>query len=414
MDQKEKILRLYEQYVNPGLARLMRLMGLAKVEARGEGSVVIDADGRRYIDCVGGYGTFALGHRHPRIIQAVEEQLHTMPLSSKVLLSSPMAKLASQLAACTPGDLTYSFFCNSGTEAVEGALKLGRIATRRKKIIAACHAFHGKTLGSLSATGHPLYREPFTPLLPGVVHVPFNDVAALERNLDEETAAVLLEPIQGEAGVILPSPGYLQEVRKLCDRWGALFILDEVQTGLGRTGSWFACEQEGVVPDILCLAKALGGGVMPIGAYIARPHVYDAYIDAPLLHTSTFGGNPLACRAASATLRVLQEEQLIAASRYKGAYLKSRLEEAARRHPGIVREIRGRGLMIGIEFISPAVGGVIMSEWIQRGVLTAFALNNLSVTRLEPPLTIQKEELDQVVAAFAASLAAAEPLKDIV
>jgi putrescine aminotransferase len=409
----EEVLHKYERYVNPGLAKLLRFMGLSAVEETAEGSWVFDASGKHYLDCVGGYGTFAFGHRHPRIVQAVEKQLHKMPLASKVLLCPQMAELAERLAAYTPGDLTYSFICNSGTEAVEGAIKLARIATGRSKIISAIHSFHGKTLGSLSATGNHTYREPFLPLLPGFVHVPFNDLSILEGMIDQDTAAVLLEPIQGEAGVILPSPGYLAKVRELCDAHGALLILDEVQTGMGRTGTLFACEQENVVPDILCLAKALGGGVMPVGAYIARPHVYEAYQSAPLLHTSTFGGNPLACAAACAALSVLIEENLAEAARVKGEYLLERLRGVAGKYPGMVREIRGRGLMIGIEFTSDAVGGLVMNEWIQRGVLTAFALNNLRVTRLEPPLTISFEEMDIVIQTFDVSLSASMPLMDI-
>ncbi|GIM44472.1 putrescine aminotransferase [Collibacillus ludicampi] len=413
MSFSEEVLRKYEKYVNPGLAKLLRFMGLSAVEETADGSQIVDTEGKRYIDCVGGYGTFALGHKHPKIIKAVEDQLRKMPLASKVMLCPQVADLAEMLATYTPGDLTYSFFCNSGTEAVEGAIKLARIATGRSKIISAFNSFHGKTLGSLSATGNHTYREPFLPLLPGFVHVPFNDVRILEGMIDDDTAAVLLEPIQGEAGVIIPSPGYLKKVRELCDARGVLLILDEVQTGMGRTGTLFACEQEDVVPDILCLAKALGGGVMPIGAYIARPHVYTAYQEAPLLHTSTFGGNPLACTAARAAISVLVEENLAEDAKIKGTYVLERLRATAQKYPGMVREIRGRGLMIGIEFTSDAVGGLVMSEWIQKGVLTAFALNNLRVTRLEPALTITYEELDVVIQTFDSALSVSMPLMDI-
>jgi putrescine aminotransferase len=413
MSLGEKVLAQYETYINPGLARLLRFMGLSAVEREAAGTIVTDSEGKRMIDCVGGYGTFAFGHKHPQIVQAVAEQLQRMPLSSKVMLSQPMADLAEKLARITPGDLTYTFVCNSGTEAVEGAIKLARIATGKTKIISMIHSFHGKTLGSLSASGKDLYREPFAPLLDGFVHVPFGDAERLETVMDDQTAAVLVEPIQGEAGVILPPVGYLRRVRELCDRHGALLIADEVQTGMGRTGRIFACEEEQVVPDILCLAKALGGGVMPIGAFIARPSLYEPYIHAPLLHTSTFGGNPLACAAANAAIDLLLEERLYEQAKQKGDYLIAKLRLLADRYPGTVQEIRGRGLLIGIEFVNEEIGGLVMSELIQNGVLTAFALNNLRVTRMEPPLTISKQEIDQVAEAFANALAASLPLTQI-
>ncbi|MGB8953773.1 MAG: aminotransferase class III-fold pyridoxal phosphate-dependent enzyme [Tumebacillaceae bacterium] len=404
MYSQESILEKYERYINPGMARLLRIMGLASVEDEARGARVRDTDGHTYIDCIGGYGTFSFGHRHPRIVEAVVAQLYRMPLSTKLLLNQPMADLAERLAHLTPGDLQMSFFCNSGAEAVEGALKLARLATGRRKIVSTLNAFHGKTLGALSASGKEVYRDPFLPLLEGFVHVPFGDAGRLAQMVDEDTAAVILEPIQGEGGIIVPPPGYLRQVRDICDQKGALLILDEVQTGLGRTGKRFACEHEEVVPDILCLAKALGGGVMPIGAFVARPHLYKQYELAPLLHTSTFGGNPLACAAASAALDVLVEERLDEQAALKGEYLITKLLDLQERYPGTIREVRGRGLMIGLEFASDELGGLILSELIAGGVLTAFTLNNLQVTRIEPPLTIERPELDQLVAVLETAL----------
>lgn len=404
MELSERVLEQYERYVNPGMARLLRFMGLAQVEDEARGSRVRDTDGKTYLDCIGGYGTYSLGHRHPRVVAAVNAQLQRMPMSSKLLLNQPMADLAQKLAEITPGDLQYSFFCNSGTEAVEAALKLARLSTGRTKVIAALNSFHGKTLGSLSASGKDLYRDPFLPLLDGFVHVPFGDADLLTGMVDDDTAAVILEPIQGEGGIIVPPDGYLRRVREICDAHGALLILDEVQTGLGRTGKVFACQHEEVVPDILCLAKALGGGVMPLGAVIARPHLYAAYEAAPLLHTSTFGGNPLACAAGLATLQVLTEERLDEQAAWKGEYLLAKLHDLQTRYPGAIREVRGRGLMIGMEFATDELGGLILSEWIAGGVLTAFALNNMSVTRIEPPLNIERHELDQIVDVLEAAL----------
>jgi len=404
MDPNDRVLEQYERYVNPGMARLLRFMGLNRVEDEARDARIRDVNGTTYIDCIGGYGSYSIGHRHPRVLEAVVAQLYRMPQSSKLLLNKPMADLCEQLAQITPGDLQYSFICNSGTEAVEAALKIARLATGRKKIVSTFGGFHGKTFGALSASGKETYREPFLPLLEGFVHVPYGDAYLLREIVDDETAAVILEPIQGEGGIIVPPPGYLREARAICDERGALLILDEVQTGLGRTGRMFACEHEEVVPDILCLAKALGGGVMPIGAVVARPHCWRKLEGEPLLHTSTFGGNPLACAAALAALQVMMEEDAAGQAAWKGEYLMTKLRDLQERYPGTIRDVRGRGLMIGLEFMTDELGGLVLSELVAGGVLTAFALNNVAVTRLEPPLLIEQSELDQVIRVLESAL----------
>ncbi len=400
----------YEQYINPAMAKLFRFMGLATIEWRAEGNVIYDINGKEYIDCLGGYGVFSLGHRHPQVVAAVKQQLDLMPLSSKVLFDKPMADLAELMAAITPGDLTYSFFVNSGAEAVEGSLKLARIHTGRSKVIATTNSFHGKTLGALSATGRDMFREPFQPLLTGFSHVPFGDIAALHSSVDNDTAAVIIEPIQGEGGIIVPPAAYLPAVRDICDRSGALLICDEVQTGLGRTGKMFAVEHAGVVPDILTTAKALGGGVMPIGAFTARKAVWEKYITSPFLHTSTFGGNPLACAAAIAAITAIREEGLVAKAAQSGQYFLDKLTGLARTYPEIIKETRGKGLMIGVELTKEGIGGLILSEMIDKGVLIAYTLNNPKVIRIEPPLTIEQRQIDYVVAALAAALAKAQEI----
>jgi putrescine aminotransferase len=387
----------YEKYVNPALAKLFRFMGLSTIEWEAQGNLIKDIDGKEYIDCLGGYGVFSLGHRHPKVIAAVKRQLDKMPLSSKILLDQPMADLSALLAEITPGDLQYSFICNSGTEAVEGALKLARLHTKRCKVLSTLNSFHGKTLGALSATGRDLFREPFQPLLTGFEHVPFNDIHALEAKIDQDTAAVIIEPIQGEGGIVIPDESYLPAVRSLCDKHSALLICDEVQTGLGRTGKMFACEHYRVIPDIITVAKALGGGVMPIGAYVAKPGIYDEYITSPYLHTSTFGGNPLACAAAVATICVLREENLIESAAEKGTYFLSNLQELQQAFPQVIREVRGKGLMIGMELTKEGLGGFLMSELIRQGILIAYTLNNPKVIRIEPPLTITRELIDTVL-----------------
>lgn len=406
----DETIEKYEQYINPAVAKLFRFMGLSTIEWEAQGNVIRDIDGKEYIDCLGGYGVFSLGHRHPKVVEAVKRQLDLMPMSSKVLFDKPMADLAALMAEITPGDLTYSFFVNSGTEAVEGSLKLAKVHTGRNKIIATVNSFHGKTLGALSATGRDLFREPFQPLLTGFSHVPFGDIDALRQAVDEETAAVILEPVQGEGGIIVPPAGYLSAVREICDKTGALLICDEVQSGLGRTGKMFAVEHYGVIPDIITTAKALGGGVMPIGAFTARPAIWDKYITSPFLHTSTFGGNPLACAAAIAAIKVIKEEGLVAKAEQSGTYFIGKLTELAHTYPEVVKEVRGQGLMIGVELTKEGIGGLILSEMIDKGVLIAYTLNNPKVIRIEPPLIIEQQQIDYVIAALADALAKAQDM----
>lgn len=400
----------YENFINPSVARLFRFMGLATVEWEAQGAVLTDINGKDYIDCLGGYGVFSLGHRHPRVVEAVKAQLDKMPMSSKVLFDKPMADLAALIAEITPGDLQYSFIVNSGTEAVEGALKLARLHTGRSKILATDNSFHGKTLGALSATGRDLFRDPFRPLLAGFSHVPFGDAAAMAAVIDEDTAAVIVEPIQGEGGINVPPDDYLPKVRELCDKHGALLICDEVQTGLGRTGKMFAVDHCKVVPDILATAKALGGGVMPVGAFTARPHVWEKYITAPFLHTTTFGGNPLACAAGVAAIQVIQDEGLVDKAATTGAHFLAGLKKLATGYPEVIREVRGRGLMIGVELMKEGIGGLLMSELINRGVLVAYTLNNPKVIRIEPPLIISIDQVDAVLAAFGQAVACAQDM----
>lgn len=400
MDYVEETIAKYEKYVNPAQARLFRFMGLASVEGSAEGWTITDSSGRKFIDCLGGYGMFALGHRHPKVVAAVERELHKMPMCGKVLFNRPLADLAEALAGITPGELQYSFFVNSGTEAVEGCLKIARLATKRTKFVAAANAFHGKTMGSLTATGRDLYRDPFKPLLDCFTHVPYGDIDALTAAVDEETAAVILEPIQGEGGIIVPPDGYLRAVRELCDAQGALFIADEVQTGLGRTGYWFGVDYEGVTPDLMACAKALGGGVMPIGAIIGTPRAWQGLIEAPFLHTSTFGGGQLACAAGVAAIRAMREENLLERGRETGAFLKAGLEAIAKEFPEVIREVRGRGMMLGVELTKEGAGGMLMSLMIDRNIIVAYTLNNPKVIRLEPPLILPQETAAYVLEQF--------------
>ena len=408
----EQTMEKYEKYVNPGLARLFRYMGLSTIEWEAKGSIVTDLKGEQYLDLLGGYGMFSAGHSHPKIVAAVKEQLDRMSMSTKILLNKPMADLSELLAQVTPGDLQYSFFGNSGTEAVEAALKLARMAKKKPGIISTKGAFHGKSMGSLSATGRDVFRTPFGPLVPGFTHVPYGDADAVEAAINGDTAAVIIEPIQGEGGVIVPPKGYLKALREICDRKDVLLIADEVQTGMGRTGKLFAVEHEDVVPDILCLAKALGGGIMPIGAIVARPRLWDSFVEAPFIHTSTFGGNPLACAAAIAAIKVTLEENLAQRAEERGNQFLVPLRKWQAQYPDIISEVRGMGLIIGIEFSDDGYAGFTISEMVNNKILAAYTLNNPKVIRIEPPLVITEEEVNRALTAFEKIFYAAQELKE--
>jgi putrescine aminotransferase len=390
----DAVIERYQKYINPGLANLMKFGGFGSVEASAEGSIIRDAFGREYIDCLGGYGVFSVGHRHPKVIAAVKDQLDRLPLSTRTFFSEPHALLAERLGGIAPGDLQFSFFCHSGAEAVEGALKLARAASGKPGIITAKAGFHGKTMGSLSACGRDVFRAPFEPLLSPTLQVPYGDAEALDAAVGPETGAVILEPIQGEGGVIEPPPGYLKAVREICDRRGVLFIADEVQTGLGRTGRMFGVEREGVAPDIMCLAKALGGGVEAMGAFMGTPETWvKLFGENPAMHTTSVA-SLLAARAGLVTLDILEEERLPERAAAMGARALSRLKEIQAAHPESVAEVRGTGLLIGVEMTHKDIALLVIGTLAMKGVVVAYAFNNPQVMRIEPALNIPEELLD--------------------
>ncbi|MEN6644254.1 MAG: aminotransferase class III-fold pyridoxal phosphate-dependent enzyme [Armatimonadia bacterium] len=395
----------YNRHVNPGIATIVKFMGFETVEWTAEGCYVYGPEGEKYLDCLGGPGVFTFGHRHPKIVAAVKHQLDEMPLSSHLLLDPVLAEAAEAVAEITPGDLNYVFFCNSGAEAIEGALKIARMHTARPHFVCAQGAFHGKTFGALSASGRDVYKTPFQPLLEGFSHVPFGDAEAIRAAVTDKTAAVLLEPVQCEAGIIVPPPGYLREVREICDQAGALLILDEIQTGFGRTGKLWACDHDGVTPDMMTLGKALGGGVMPVGAFVARPEIWKVFHDNPYIHTSTFGGNPLACRAALAAIEVLREQNTVQLCADRGAELLAGITGVAAEFPQLIQEVRGQGLLVGAQFADADIGNMVIAGLAQQHILTAFSLNRPEVIRLEPPAVITSDEISTVVAAFRQAVA---------
>ena len=429
---------LFKEFINPGLVDLLEMGEYTAIEPHSaQGTVITDTQGRKILDFVSSYGALNLGHNHPRVKGAVLDILANDRVDlSKELLSPYAACLAHNLSLLTPGTLNRFYFCNSGTEAVEGALKLAAryFKGKRPRFIYAENSLHGKTLGSLSVTGGQRLRE-FFPLLPGKT-VPYGDANALEILLRanpsegaEAVAAVILEPIQGEAGVIVPPAGYLRQVRELCSRYGVLLILDEIQTGCCRTGDFFACNHEQVVPDLMALAKSLGGGVASIGATVATTKVFETAYDNPhdcLVQTSTFGGRSSSCAAALAALEVYQEEQLAQRAAVLGKRLLQGLKVIKEKYPQWIREVRGRGLMVGIEFDEGVVdqarylpakipglrnvlkehlpGMVAAALLKQFGILGTLMLNNKSVLRAYPPLVVSEEEIDYFLSALDAIL----------
>src|SRR5579872_3753110 len=408
----------FRDHVNPGFLEYRKATNIENAATAVEWSdaglnAYRDVNGKEYIDCLGGFGIYNVGHRHPKVVKAVTDQLKRQALHSQDLLDPLRAMLAKALAMITPGKLDFAFFCNSGTEAVEAALKLARAYDPHKQtVVAATKGFHGKSMGALSVSAKGEFRRPFGPMLPNIEHVPFNDLGALRwrmqtlRTVGEDVGAVILEPIQGEGGVNIPSDDYLPGVRALCDEFGALLVLDEVQTGMGRTGTMFCCEHWGVAPDLMCLAKAFGGGVIPAGAVVGTKAVFSRLFGNPFLHTTTFGGNPLACAAALATINVLIEEQLPQRAATLGARLLVGLREAAKDYGDIIVDIRGKGMLMAMEFPNDELGFALGKEMLQRGVLVSGTLVNARVIRIEPPLTLTEEQADRVCTALAESLAA--------
>ncbi len=358
---------------------------------RGEGAVVEDDEGQRYIDCCAGIGVANVGHANLRVVEAISRQAARLISCPEAFYNDARAEYLSRLVGVLPAGLERVFLCNSGTESIEAALKFARLATGRTEIVAALRGFHGRTLGALSATWEPRYRTPFAPLVPDFRHVRYNDAAALDATITDRTAALLLEVVQGEGGVRLADPAYLRQAERLCHERGALLIVDEVQTGFGRTGRLWAVEHAGIVPDLLCLAKGIAGGI-PMGATCLGPRVPAIPAGA---HGSTFGGNPVACAAALATLDELLGRDLPAQARERGAQLRARLDDISARSSR-VHEVRGLGLMLGIE----------LRERVQPYLERLAALGVLALTagphvlRLLPPLVIAPEQVEAVADAL--------------
>lgn len=375
----------------------------ALTDWQGEGSILRDVMGREYIDMLGGFGLYSPGIRHPKIVAAAKAQLDRSPQYSQEMLDPLRAHLAKVIAKITPGDIQYGFFANSGTEAVDGAMKLAKLYTGKSGFISTLKGFHGKSLGALSLLGKAVYRQPLLPLLDGVRQVPFGDADAVEQVLKyaEEVgdgiAAVVVEPIQGEAGAIEPPDDYWPRLREICDKYEVLLIADEVQTGFGRTGKIFGVDHWGVTPDIMCFGKALGGGVIAMSGFFSTAKIWKCMEPNPFMHTTTTGGNPVACAAALAQITVLLEEDLAGQAAEKGEYIKKKVNALKEKFPNIIQGIRGRGLLLGMEFPNDEIGYKVASGLFSRGVLTAGTLTNAQTIRIEPALNIPYELIDTML-----------------
>lgn len=377
----------------------------AATEWTGSGAVFQDVLGRTYIDCLGGYGMMDLGWSHPEVVEAVRSQLCRTPMPSQELIDPLRGVLARLMAMIAPGDIKYSFFCASGTESIEGAIKLAKMYTKKTGFIVAVKAFHGKTMGSLSMMGKADYRQPPGVLYGGpVYHVPYGDAGAVEKQLEicEKVgigiAGVLMEPIQGEAGAIVPPDDFWPRIRAATKEYGVLLLADEVQTGLGRTGKLWGVDHWDVKPDIISVAKSLGGGVMPISAFCSTEEIWQVMMyPNPFIHTTTTGGGALACSAAIAAINVTLREKLWEQAAAKGAYFTEKLNQFAAQYPEIYDSITGRGLLIGMHFKDAEVGYKVAAGLFKRGVLVAGTLTSAHTVRIEPPLVITYEQIDEVL-----------------
>ena len=367
----------------------------------GEGAYVWDHNGKKYLDFLGGIAVNVLGHNHPALVKAVSEQAGKMLHCSNLYYTQAQADAADKLAKLSGLEDAKVFFGNSGAEANEGAIKLARKFTHQQdpeksQIITAWMSFHGRTLATLTATGQPHYQEGVGPLPEGFDYVHYNDIAELEKMMSDKTCAVMLETIQGEGGVYTPNPGYLQQVRELCDKHGALLIFDEIQAGIGRSGEFFAYDKYGVKPDIVTLAKGLAGGV-PIGAFVARGEVARAM--HPGDHGTTFGGNPLACAAANVVLDTVPQAEFLAHIRQVGGYFKQQLSSLQEKFPALISEVRGEGLILGAELSRDDIGRDIVNECLSEGIIINCTVGK--VLRFIPPLIIDEEQVDEVVKVLA-------------
>ena len=403
-DAKAAALDAFGTFINPQKVRVLTAAGLDIIEQERSGAWVTDTDGRRFLDCFTSAGSFNVGRRNPRIVAAAHRAIDTLDHGNFLLCSEQKAQLAERLAGLAPGNLRCTMFGSGGGEAIDFAIKLARGATGRHRIVSTTNGYHGHTGFALSAGGRDAFRAPFEPLMPEFDLVAFGDSDALRAAVDDTVAGVLIEPIQGEGGIVVAPDGYLQAAREICNATGAQLILDEIQTGLGRTGRWWACDHWDVAPDIMTTAKSLGGSLVGISATLFTEDLREFLIPNPFIHLSTFGGSDIACAVALEVLDTIEAEGLVENSAAMGARLHGGLAEIASRHPDHVREVRGLGLMAGIEYAEDSMGPRMSHHLSTHGVLAVYSGNQPSVMRLMPSLVINEAEIDHLLSALDAAL----------
>ena len=404
-EEKRQALAAYARYVNPQKVRVLKNAGLDIIEGRREGAYVWDMNGTRYIDCITSAGSFNVGRRNPEIIAALKQALDQYDLGGFLMCSKPKADLAKKLAEITPGDLQYVMYGTGGGEANDFAIKLARGFTMKTEIISTLKAYHGHTGFSLAAIGREEYRRPFEPMVPGFRHVPFNDLDAMKKAVTKDTAAIIIEPVQGEGGIHPATDEYLQGLRQLCDTEEIVLIFDEIQTGFGRTGKMFCCEHAGVVPDIMTVAKSLGGNLYPISGAIYREELNDFIVTHPFIHLSTFGGSDLGCVVGMAAIDYIMKHRLPEHAAAMGERFQKGFDDLLERYPELLLEVRRKGLMIGLQYANDSIGPRMSYQLARNGVMAIYTGNEPSVMRLMPVLGIQPQEVDQVLDALDKSMA---------
>ncbi|MEU8953450.1 aminotransferase class III-fold pyridoxal phosphate-dependent enzyme [Streptomyces sp. NPDC048518] len=393
---------------HPTYSKMAFVMGCG-VQGVGTGSSVLDDAGRSFLALFDQYGNQSLGYSHPRIVAAIRDQLDSGVLnSSKIMFEEVQIRLTERLAELTGQQLPFAYLANGGGETVDNALKLARAATGRPRFISALGCFHGKTFATLGAAARPEHQERLGPLMSEFQQVPFGDIDALAAALDDSVAAVLLEPVQAEAGVVPPPPGYLREVRRLCTEAGALLVLDEMQTAFGRCGTFFAYQRYDITPDLVCVGKAFGGGMLALSAVLGTEAVWDVLRELPSTFGSSLGGNPLACRAGLETIAIASDEEFLAGVRAKGERITARLTAAAARYPEVIAEHRGVGMMHGLELRDDALTGLVLGRLIEEGVTSTYSLYNPRVLRVQPPLVISDADLERGLSVLEGVLAEAD------
>ena len=397
---RREVVDCYRKYVNSSAVDMLAMASLDIVEWERGGAYITDLSGEKLIDCVEGAGCFNVGRHNKEVAEVIKKAVERFDMGGWIGLIPQRAALAEKLAELAPEGLRYSFFTSGGGEAIDTAIKFAKGATGKPKIISAINGYHGHTGYALSATGRDVYKEPFAPLMPGFSHVPYNDLEALEKSIDDGTAGVILETIQGEGGIIVPDDDYLPGVREMCNAHDVIMILDEVQTGFGRTGKFFGCEHWKVSPDIMVLSKSMTAGFLPISANVFNEKVAKFTEANPFIHVNSHGGTSVTCLAAMAGIEYIQRNDLCGNAERMGAKLMEGLKRLKDKYPRFIKDIRGKGLMIGIEFPSEDIGPLMSAEIRQNGVITIFTMNNPSVVRIMPTLVITDREVATILAAY--------------